>query len=234
MKVKVELHVHSRLSACADTDNTVCNIANLSVMTGTQILALSDHNTCLNFPAFEKVCKHIGLVPVPAIEVTTAEDIHVLCLFENFDAAKTLSDKIYDSLPKVEVNRKFYNPQLVLDEDDQAVYEEPYLLNLATQFDVYSLAEEVNSLGGIAIPAHIDRESNGILAVLGAIPDDLNVSCVEVSYECDESVYREYAKKYNVIRSSDAHCLEDLCKNEFYLDVDRMSAKALIERLKKR
>ena len=173
-------------------------------------------------------------MPVPAIEVTTAEDIHVLCLFENFDAAKTLSDKIYDSLPKVEVNRKFYNPQLVLDEDDQAVYEEPYLLNLATQFDVYSLAEEVNALGGIAIPAHIDRESNGILAVLGAIPDDLNVSCVEVSYECDESVYREYAKKYNVIRSSDAHCLEDLCKNEFYLDVDRMSAKALIERLKKR
>lgn len=55
-----------------------------------------------------------------------------------------------------------------------------------------------------------------------------------MSYECDESVYREYAKKYNVIRSSDAHCLEDLCKNEFYLDVDRMSAKALIERLKKR
>lgn len=234
MKVKVELHVHGQLSACADVDNTVCNIVNLSVMTGTQILALSDHNTCLNFTAFEKACRREGIVAVPAIEVTTAEDVHVLCLFADFESAKALSDEIYDGLPKIEVNKKFYNSQLVTDEYDNVLYEEPHLLNLATEFDVYSLFRKVDALGGIAVPAHVDRESNGMVAVLGAIPDDLGVVCVELSAECDEALYEEYASRYNVIKSSDAHCLEDLCKNEFYLDVDRMSARALIERLKSR
>ena len=35
--------------------------------------------------------------------------------------------------------------------------------------------------GGVCIAAHIDRESNGIAAILGCVPDELNFSSVELS-----------------------------------------------------
>ena len=98
MLVKTDLHVHSVLSACADKDNTVNNIVNLGVLLDTRILALSDHNSCLNFPAFKQVCVANGILAVPAMEVTTAEEIHVLCLFKDYQDAKTLNDEIFDSL----------------------------------------------------------------------------------------------------------------------------------------
>ena len=93
--------------------------------------------------------------------------------------------------------------------------------------------DRVNELGGMAIPAHVDRDSFSVISVLGDIPDDLNVRCVEVTSRCPQSLLERLKQKYNLIQSSDAHCLEDLVSNEFYLDLDRMSINALFERLQK-
>ena len=233
MLVKTDLHVHSVLSACADKDNTVNNIVNLGVLLDTRILALSDHNSCLNFPAFKQVCVANGILAVPAMEVTTAEEIHVLCLFKNYQDAKTLNDEIFDSLFKIDVDTEFYNPQNVLDKDDNVTDTVPYLLNIACKYDIYSLVDRVNELGGMAIPAHVDRDSFSVISVLGDMPDDLNVRCVEVTSRCPQSLLERLKQKYNLIQSSDAHCLEDMVSNEFYLDLDRMSINALFERLQK-
>ena len=104
------MHVHSVLSACCSRDNTVTNIVNMSKLLGTKFLGVADHNSCLNFPAVNELCLKEGIVAVPAMEVTTAEEIHVLCLFRDFLSAKALSDEIAANLPAYPVDERFYHP----------------------------------------------------------------------------------------------------------------------------
>ena len=82
-----DLHIHSCLSPCADNDMTPANIAGTATLAGIQIMALTDHNSVKNCPAFFKACKKYGVIPVPGMELTTAEDIHVVCLFDELDSA---------------------------------------------------------------------------------------------------------------------------------------------------
>ena len=49
-----DLHIHSCLSPCADNDMTPSNIAGMATIAGVQIVALTDHNTVKNCPAFFK------------------------------------------------------------------------------------------------------------------------------------------------------------------------------------
>lgn len=112
------MHVHSVLSACCSRDNTVTNIVNMSKLLGTKFLGIADHNSCLNFPAVNELCLKEGIVAVPAMEVTTAEEIHVLCLFRDFLSAKALSDEIAANLPAYPIDERFYYPQCVTDGGD--------------------------------------------------------------------------------------------------------------------
>ena len=84
---KYDLHIHSCLSPCAENDMTPANIAGLASLLGLEIVALTDHNTCRNCPAFFRAAKRCGIVPVAGMELTTAEDIHVICLFETLEDA---------------------------------------------------------------------------------------------------------------------------------------------------
>ena len=73
-----DLHIHSCLSPCADDDNTPNNIAGMAFLCGLDIVALTDHNSCKNCPAFFKAAQKHGIVPVAGAELTTSEDIHVI------------------------------------------------------------------------------------------------------------------------------------------------------------
>ena len=46
-----DLHVHSCLSPCGDNDMTPNNLVQMALLSGCDILALTDHNTCRNAPA---------------------------------------------------------------------------------------------------------------------------------------------------------------------------------------
>ena len=62
-----DLHIHSCLSPCGDNDNTPNNIVGMGVLAGLQIMALTDHNTCRNCPAFFEAAKKQGIIPVPGM-----------------------------------------------------------------------------------------------------------------------------------------------------------------------
>ncbi|MBO7666419.1 MAG: PHP domain-containing protein, partial [Clostridia bacterium] len=87
-----DLHIHSCLSPCADDDMTVNNIAGMAAIKGLGIIALTDHNSCANCPAFFKACKRNGVVPVAGMELTTAEEVHLLCLFPTLETAMEFDD----------------------------------------------------------------------------------------------------------------------------------------------
>ena len=226
------MHVHSVLSACCSRDNTVTNIVNMSKLLGTKFLGVADHNSCLNFPAVNELCLKEGIVAVPAMEVTTAEEIHVLCLFRDFLSAKALSDEIAANLPAYPVDERFYHPQCVTDGGDNLKFVVPDLLNLACHLDLYALEARTEELDGIIVPAHVDKQSASLLSVLGCVPDDLKTGCLEISRACPEELRLGLSRKYLLLESSDAHCLEDMCASDFYQELERNDIEGLFERLK--
>ena len=60
----VDLHIHSCLSPCGEDDMTPCNIAGMGYLNGLSIMALTDHNTAKNCPAFYAACRAYDIVPV--------------------------------------------------------------------------------------------------------------------------------------------------------------------------
>ena len=91
-RYRCDLHIHSCLSPCGDEDMTPGNIVGMSLLNGLQIVALTDHNSTKNCPAFFKIAKKHGIIPIAGMELTTAEDIHVICLFRSLEAAMAFGD----------------------------------------------------------------------------------------------------------------------------------------------
>lgn len=82
MKIKYDLHVHSALSPCADDDMTPATIVGYAKLSGLDAVAVSDHNAIGNVAVALAAGEAYGVCVVPAMELQTAEDIHVLCLFD--------------------------------------------------------------------------------------------------------------------------------------------------------
>ena len=221
-KYYYDLHIHSCLSPCGDDDNTPNNIAGMGSLCGLNIMALTDHNSTKNCPAFFKAAKKYGIIPIAGMELTTCEDVHIICLFEELEAAMDFNSYIDKHRFIIENRPDIFGNQLVLDGEDNIIAVENSLLINATDVsveDAFKLAPKYN---GICYPAHIDRPSNGIISVLGTFPLSPAFSCVEFN---DINNCTEYTEKYNlwekkVIVSSDAHNLSSIKDKENYFEID--------------
>ena len=167
-----DLHIHSCLSPCGDNDSTPNNIVGMGVLNGLQIMALTDHNSCKNCPAFFEAAKRQGIIPIPGMELTTAEDIHLVCLFEDLESALKFDNLIQTRLIRIANRPDIFGDQLVMNGEDEVIDSEKYLLSNATNISLDEASLLVNEYGGICYPAHIDREANGIISILGMMPQD--------------------------------------------------------------
>ena len=235
-----DLHIHSCLSPCGDNDMTPNNIAGMGVVAKLDIMALTDHNTCLNCPAFFKTAENNGIVPVAGMELTTAEDIHLVCLFERLDDAMKFGEEVNSRRILIKNRTDVFGEQLIMDENDEIIGSDEHLLSNATQITVDEAPELVKSFGGICYPAHIDREANGIVATLGVFPEEPYFPCAELH---DGEKTDEYVSRFPILAdkplvvSSDAHYLWDISGrlNRFSLDCEPETPenirKKLFERL---
>ena len=217
-----DLHLHSSLSPCADNDNTPNNLAGMAVLSGLNIVALTDHNTCQNCPAFFEAARKYGLIPIAGMELTTSEDIHVVCLFEYLDDALRFSDEVQKHRILIENRPDIFGEQLILDKDDNVVGQEKYLLSNATTISVEEAPAIVSKFNGICYPAHIDRESNGIIATLGTFPKTPHFKCAELHFGENKEKYIsdfDLSDKLFIV-SSDAHCLTDIRDKENYFELE--------------
>jgi len=218
-----DLHIHSCLSPCADDDMTPNNIANMGNLLGLNLMALTDHNTCKNLPPFFAACKRNGIVPVGGMELTTAEEIHLLCLFETLEAALEFGKEIQSHLPPIKNRADIFGNQLITDDEDNVIGEEEKLLLSATDLDLDSAVKLVRSYGGAAYPAHVDRESNGIIAILGDIPPEPGFTACEFNDGANTLPYQERYKslrELTTLSCSDAHHLWDISEAENSLTLD--------------
>ena len=229
-----DLHIHSCLSPCGDDESTPANIAMLAKMLGLDVAALTDHNSCKNCPAFFEAAKAAELLPIAGMELTTQEEIHVLCLFPELDNAMEFDKYVHERIMPIKNKPEIYGNQLVKNSDDETVDIEDICLINATDIDFYSVKPLVKSYGGIMIPAHIDRKAFSLINTLGDVPPDAGFGCVEIKYpEAVENLTAKYPYigECGVIFDSDAHYLENISMPDKKLTVSEVSAKGVLERL---
>ena len=99
MKCYYDFHIHTALSPCGDDDMTPNNIVNMAVLKGLDAIAITDHNTAKNVPACVECAKDKPLVVIPGMEIETAEEIHMLALFDNTDALMRLDKIVSENSP---------------------------------------------------------------------------------------------------------------------------------------
>ncbi len=226
MRVSYDLHLHSCLSPCGDNDMTPNNIVNMASILGLDVIAVSDHNSARNLPAVMRVAEEANVLVVPAMELCSAEEIHVLCLFPTLDDAMHCSAEVHDYLPPIKNKAAIYGEQLVLDENDEVVGEEPYLLINALMLSLDELLPLVKKYNGLAIPAHVDKDAYSITASLGLIPPEYGFSCIE--QKNPDAIVSFEGKR---ISNSDAHYLEHIHEPIHFLEIEEFSAEAVIKAL---
>ena len=158
-----DLHIHSCLSPCADNDMTPANIAGTATLAGIQIMALTDHNSVKNCPSFYKACKAYGVIPIAGMELTTAEDIHVVCLFEELEKALEFGEEVDTRRVRIKNRVDIFGDQRIMDESDGIIGIEEDMLPNATEIPIDEAPKIVEKYGGICYPAQIDRDRKSVV-----------------------------------------------------------------------
>ena len=222
MHYRADFHIHSCLSPCASLEMSPTAIVAKAKAVGLNAIALSDHNCGFNLPAFAAVCEREGMACLYGLEATSIEEAHVLCLFDQLDAAVEWGWLVYESLPPVLNYPDRFGDQPIVDEHEEILgFAEKFLIS-ASGYDVASMVEAVHARGGLCIPAHIDRQVYGMISQLGFLPDE-PFDAVEIT----PSGRLKLAGDYPVIRNSDSHDLATLGSAFTDLDVPALTVDAI-------
>ena len=205
MRVKADLHIHTTLSSCASREMTPSAIVNEARRRGLGMIGICDHNTADNSG---KVRRSAGpwIEVVAGMEITTSEEVHVLALFPDGEAAVSAGRMVKRTLPKI-AGRS--------------------VLEGATRYTVRETLELIAGHGGLAVAAHVDRSGFGIIGQLGFFPEDAPFDAVEVS---PNSLHRWRDYRFRgipVIAGSDSHYLSDMGRAYTILEVEVSSFEEL-------
>ena len=227
-----DLHIHSCLSPCCDSDMTPNNIVNMAELCGLNIIALTDHNSVKNCAAAMQVAKNKGITLIPGMELTCSEEIHVICLFSSLENATNFGEYVYARLPNIDNRPDIFGEQLILNSDDEIIGSEPKLLINATDISIENVTGLMKQYGGICFPAHIDKKSTSILSVLGEIPEEYTFKAVEITKKADLNALKlshPALGKVLFLINSDAHYLETIQSEEAWLDLKEPTFQSIIE-----
>lgn len=205
MVLTADFHNHSCLSPCGSLELSPRVLVAEALKKGIDFLALSDHNSARNTPAFEALCWQAGIVPLCGVEVTTQEELHCLCLFRDAAAALEFGAFIEGRLTKLTNKPERWGDQIVVDAEENVLEEVPFYLGTATDLPLTDLAGWCLAAEGLFIPAHIDRASQSVLSQLGYLPD-LPYTALEVRRDAGGLDTRGRP----LVKGSDAHYPENV------------------------
>ena len=227
-----DLHIHSCLSPCGDEDMTPKNIAGMMALAGYEVIAVSDHNSVKNCEGITQAARQEGILVVPAMELCTREEVHILCLLPDIDAANQLEKYVYTTLPNIKNRADIFGRQIYMDGQDKILGEEERLLISAADIGIYDVYDLVKSYGGIALPAHMDRQSFSLISNLGFYDSLMQFPVVEITGDEGSA---EFIKRHNItiphIVNSDAHSLEQIPDPMRKIRLEDFSAKGVIHAL---
>lgn len=234
MRLNYDFHIHSCLSPCGDADMTPYNLVNMAKILGLDVIALTDHNSVGNCKSAIEAGAEAGVTVIAGMELCTAEEIHVVCLFPELEQAEAFGEAVKPHIPPVKNKPHIFGEQLYMDSQDNVLGHEDILLVTASAIGIDEVRGLVQSFGGFCYPAHIDRESFSIISSLGAFPEDLGFTCAEATKNADiGKLTSDYPvlKGMRIMRSSDAHYLENMHEARDTLEVPECTAKVIISYL---
>lgn len=234
-KVYYDFHLHSCLSPCGDNDMTPANIAGMAFINGLNAIALTDHNTVKNCSALKNAAEQYNITVLYGMELTTDEEVHTVCLFPDEKSANEWNEYVYSRLQKIKNNPNIFGSQYIMNETDKILKEEEFLLINAVNISFEEVFAPVWELGGIAYPAHVDKNANSLISNLGFVPPDSTFKLAEV-HDLSKLEPLTAAHPYfggcEIISSSDAHYLPDINEAKNYIEVNDTSAESIIEYLR--
>ncbi len=231
MKAFYDLHIHTCLSPCGDDDMTPNNIVNMALIKGLDAIAITDHNHAGNVVACMEAAKGTNLNVIGGMEVETSEEIHMIVLFEDISKLFMLEKIVWDSLPPISNKPEIFGEQYIMNCADSVISTEKRFLITACAIDVFTLYKLVTDLGGVIFPAHIDKSSYSIISNLGAIPENLDFSAVEVK---KDAANLSLSKDYILLHNSDAHYLWDISEKEHYIEIDDVNIANILSKLRQK
>ncbi len=210
---KADLHIHTVLSPCADLEMSPKNIVKEALDKGLKIIGITDHNSTHHCKLVKQLAQPLGITLFMGVEITTKEEIHCLAYFETDNQLDKMQEYLDFHLPNIPNDPSVFGYQVVVDENEQILWQEERLLITAIDQSVEQVERQVHSLGGIFIPAHIDKNRYSLISQLGFIPKNLVPDAFEISKHSTTAEMFPYLKGFEdlfIIRNSDAHSLEEI------------------------
>ncbi len=215
----VDTHIHTCLSPCAEPDMHPSAIVEAAVRCGLDVIAVCDHNSAENSGAVQRAGQAAGLTVIPGMEITTSEEVHLLGLFPDLEAAMKMQSKVYRSLPGKNDENAF-GMQVIANEYAEVLGFNDHLLSGATTLNLDKVVAAIHDLGGLAVASHINRERFGLIGQLGFIPRGLPLDAIEVSGRTPLPLARAaYAPhgEFAILCASDAHAPGDIARAATFL-----------------
>lgn len=221
--VKADFHVHTVLSPCGDIEMTPAFIIKRAKECGLSVVGITDHNSTLQSDIIKRIGEREGVFILTGAEVTTSEEIHLLVFVDGNENLQKLQEYLDEKILKIANKPEFFGYQLVVDECENVLSQVDHLLINAISDNIVQVEEFVHSMGGIVIPAHINKSSNSILSQLGFIPADSSFDAVEVVMNNNEVLFNGQIPdtlSFKNIVSSDAHYCDDFGSVYTELNID--------------
>ncbi len=223
---RADMHIHTVLSPCGDLSMSPVKIVDRAASIGLNVMGITDHNSTHHGPVTRRLAEKRGIMVVYGAEVTTKEEVHCLCLFENDNQRIQFQEFIDQNLPDIKNNPDFFGHQVVVNENEEILDEIETLLISGLNVGIDDIEKKVHQLDGLFIPAHIDRLKYSLVSQLGFIPKDLNYDALEISKDTSIDKARKdfsYIKNARFIKSSDAHMLDQIGTSNTFLKMDNLS-----------
>jgi PHP-associated len=179
---------------------------------GLHVIAICDHNTAGNAAAVQEAAGD-ALSVIAGMEVTTAEEAHVLGLFPNAQAACDAAAEVADTLPDAtEASTARFGDQPLMDADGCRIGTEKRMLSAASQLTLSDVSVLIQGHGGLVIASHVDRPSFSVTSQLGMFPSEVHFDAIEVSCAgIRRGRQHEFAYLgLPMVGTSDSHMLSDV------------------------
>ena len=206
MDIRADLHIHTVLSPCGDLEMSPENILHFAQVQGLNMIGITDHNSTRQAPIIRDYGKTKGIFVLTGAEICSKEEVHALTFFETDEQLTIFQHYLDVHLPDIPNDPEKFGFQVVVDPEEQIIYEEPKLL----------------------ISAYIDKPCFSILSQLGFVPPDLRYDALELSSHTSLSKFlsgHPELKSASFIQSSDAHYPGDIGKIYTQLKIEDFSFK---------
>ncbi len=210
-------------------------IVERALQAGLDLIAIADHNASANAAAVMDAARGTGLRVLPGMELLTREEVHLVCLFDTLEQSAAWQFEVDRALPNLRNRAEALGEQFVVDAAGDFVRRDERMRSIAANIALERAVARVDALGGLAIPAHIDRPAYGLIPTLGFFPPGLNVVAAELSRRISAAeARRRFRLPENIalIRASDAHWLDAIGSAVTEFELETRSVESLRRALK--